>query len=213
MCLRSASRQPCSIGSCIVVTRKRPSGLTVAPRCEPFHSRNSGVACWRIRKPERGAVVVRDREPEAFRQEGEAADGRGRLEFAQSPCACANAVLPADQATAPLGPERDMIDPAMLRVGGESSALALGIGRDHFAVVAAADDALLVGRRGKDRAVVHGDAPRFAFRLDEQHRLLAEHEHGRVAEKMRGHDRRAGSDGRVRSAMETVSARVSVMSA
>ena len=28
----------------MVVTRKRPSGLTVAPRCEPFHSSTSGLA-------------------------------------------------------------------------------------------------------------------------------------------------------------------------
>ena len=75
------------------------------------------------------------------------------------------------------------------------SVLTLGIGRDHFAVVAAGDDALFVGGRGQDRTVVNRDAPRFAFRLDEQHRFLAQHEHGRMAQKMRGHDRRAGSDG------------------
>ena len=57
------------------------------------------------------------------------------------------------------------------------------------------------------------DAPRFAFRLDEQQRLLAEHEHRRAAEKMRGDDRRPGSDGRVRSAMETVSLRSQTWSA
>ncbi len=39
-----------------------------------------------------------------------------------------------------------------------------------------------------------GDAPRLAVRFDEQHRFLAEHEHGGVAEKVRGDDRRAGRD-------------------
>ena len=42
MCLVSASRQPCSADSCMVVTMKRPSGLKLTPRCDPFHSRNSG---------------------------------------------------------------------------------------------------------------------------------------------------------------------------
>ena len=81
----------------------------------------------------------------------------------------------------------------MLRVSGDDLGFTLGIGRDHFAVVAAGDDALFVGGRCQDRTVVNRDAPRFAFRLDEQHRFLAQHEHGRVAQKMRGHDRRAGS--------------------
>ena len=44
MCCRSTIRQPCNIGSCMVVTRNRPSELTVAPRCEPFHSSFSGAA-------------------------------------------------------------------------------------------------------------------------------------------------------------------------
>ena len=45
MCLVSASRQPCSAGSCIAVTRNLLSGLKVTPRCEPAHSRTSAVAC------------------------------------------------------------------------------------------------------------------------------------------------------------------------
>ena len=44
MCLVSANRQPCSVGSCIDVTRNLPSGLKMTPRCEPFHSRTSGFA-------------------------------------------------------------------------------------------------------------------------------------------------------------------------
>ena len=145
-----------------------------------------------VRKPERGAVVVGDRKPEAFRQEGQAADGRRRLEFARLLGLHERGLAgrPGDGA---LGPKRDMIDPAMLRVSGDDLGFTLGIGRDHLAVVAAGDDALFVGGRRQDRTVVNRDAPRFAFRLDEQHRFLAEHEHGRVAQKMRGDDRRAGS--------------------
>src|SRR5690349_19402222 len=44
MCLPSTSRQPCRVGSCMAVTRKRPSGLNVTSRCEPFHSSFSGLA-------------------------------------------------------------------------------------------------------------------------------------------------------------------------
>src|SRR2546422_159505 len=44
MSLRSARRQPCSMGSCMAVTKKRPSGLTLAPRCEPFQASVSGSA-------------------------------------------------------------------------------------------------------------------------------------------------------------------------
>src|SRR3954469_23272819 len=40
----SASRQPCSDGSCIAVTRNLLSGLKVTPRCEPAHSSTSGLA-------------------------------------------------------------------------------------------------------------------------------------------------------------------------
>ena len=44
MCLVSASRQPCRACSCIVVTRKRPSGENNAPRCEPFQASGTGSA-------------------------------------------------------------------------------------------------------------------------------------------------------------------------
>ena len=49
---------------------------------------------------------------------------------------------------------------------------------------------------------MHRDAPLFAVRRDQQQRLLAEHEHRRVAEEMHGHDRRARGDRRVRSTTE-----------
>ena len=87
-----------------------------------------------------------------------------------------------------------MIDPAPFWVGGERTALACRIRRGHFAIVAAADDTRTIGRRGKDRASVHGSAPLVALRLDHQQRLIAEHEHGRTAEKMRGDHRRLGGD-------------------
>src|SRR4051794_37057677 len=45
MSLASARRHPCSVGSCIEVTRKRPSGENITSRCEPFQAKVSGVAC------------------------------------------------------------------------------------------------------------------------------------------------------------------------
>jgi len=36
------------------------------------------------------------------------------------------------------------------------------------------------------------DAPRFAIRFDQQDRFVTQHEHGRMAQKMRSDDRRVG---------------------
>src|ERR1700685_4175053 len=44
ICRLSASRQPCSAGSCIAVTRNLLSGLNTTPRCEPAHSSTSPLA-------------------------------------------------------------------------------------------------------------------------------------------------------------------------
>ena len=82
----------------------------------------------------------------------------------------------------------------MFGVGREVSAFALGVGRDQLAVVAAADDARAVGRGRQDGAAMHRDAPRLAVRLGEHDRLLAEHEGGGAAEKMRGDDGAARGD-------------------
>ncbi len=87
-----------------------------------------------------------------------------------------------------------MIDPAMFRIGRKRAAVALGVGRDHLAVVAAGDDALAVGRRRQDRAAMDGDAARLAVRLREHDRFLAEHEGRGAAEKMRGNDGAFGRD-------------------
>ncbi len=48
--------------------------------------------------------------------------------------------------------QRDIVDPAPLRVGGEHLGLALGVERDQLAVVAAEHDALAVRRRAEDAA-------------------------------------------------------------
>ena len=78
---------------------------------ELFRRRPRGVG-----KPQRGAVVVRDRQPKALRQESEPADGRRRFEFAQLLGLHERRLAgrPGDRA---VGSERDVIDPAMLGVG------------------------------------------------------------------------------------------------
>ena len=82
MCLASTTRQPCSVGSCIAVTRNWPFGLKVdvEVRALPFEHFGRGL---RVRKPQRHAVVVRDREPEALRREGQPADRRRHLDRAR----------------------------------------------------------------------------------------------------------------------------------
>ena len=128
-------------------------------RALPFELFRRGLR--RVGKPQRGAVVMRDGKPKALRQEGEPADGRRRFEFAQLLGLHEGRLAgrPGDRA---VGRQRDMIDPAMFRIGRERAGLALRVGRDHAAVVAAADDALAIGGRGEDRAVMDGDPPRLA---------------------------------------------------
>ena len=45
MSLRSESRQPCSVGSCMEVTANLPSVLKTTPRWEPLHSSVAGSLC------------------------------------------------------------------------------------------------------------------------------------------------------------------------
>ena len=65
-------------------------------RALPFEL--SGVAL-RVRKPERDAVVVGDREPKALRRERQSADGRGRLERCARARPCRSARRPACRPT------------------------------------------------------------------------------------------------------------------
>src|ERR1019366_8530504 len=148
----------------------------------------------RIGKPERGAVVVRDGETKAFRRESKPRHRRWRFERAQRALFSANegglARRPGDGA---IGPERHLIDPAPLVVGGDNLVLAVGIGGDQLAVVAAGNDAGAVGYAGEDATLMHEDAM-LAMLGREQQGLLAQHEHRRIPEKMHADDGAAGSD-------------------
>src|ERR1051326_1289750 len=94
-------------------------------------------------KPETRAVVVGDREAHALGREGEPADRRDHLDAARFPGAGARervlARRPADRA---VRAERDVIDPAVLRVLPDYVGLAGRIDRHDFAVVAAEPERL-----------------------------------------------------------------------
>ncbi len=134
---------------------------------------------------------MRDGEAETFGQEGQPADGRRRLELPRLLAFVFSAGLherslagrPGDRA---VRPERDLVDPSALRIGGERLAFALGIGRDQLAVVTAGDDALAVGRCGKNGAAMGVDAPWLAVAAGEHNCFLGQHESRGLAEKMRG---------------------------
>ena len=102
-----------------------------------------------VGKPQRHAVVMRDREPQALRRERQPADGRGHVEaIFPRPCRSrTKAVLPADHATAPSGCSATLSIQRRFGIGREHRDLALGVERDDLAVVAARDDALAVGGR------------------------------------------------------------------
>ena len=79
----------------------------------------------------------------------------------------------------------------MFGVGREDAAFALDVGGDTLPSSPPRDDARAVGGGRQDGAAMHRDAPRLGIRLGEHDRLLAEHEDGGAAEKMRGNDRAA----------------------
>ena len=119
---------------------------------QPLRRRNH------VRKPQRHAVVVGEREPQALRRECKRADARRRLER------LVLALVPAHERGLAGGPcnravgmDRDVVDPAAFCVGHENRALALRIERDHVAVVAAGDDPRTIRSRRQDRAAVNGD--------------------------------------------------------
>ncbi len=136
---------------------------------------------------------MRDGEPKAFRQENEPADARGRLELPRLLVLVFARLHEGGLAGRPgdgaVGTKRDLVDPAMFRIGPKRLALALGIGRDHFAVVAPGHHALAVGGRAKHRAAMNVDAPRLAFAIGQHDRFLGQNEGYARPKKMRGNDR------------------------
>ena len=142
-----------------------------------------------VGKPQRHAVVMRDRHAQAFRRERQPADGRGRIEgFLLALAAADERRLARRPRHRAIGMQRDIVDPAPLGVGREHRDLALGVERDDLAVIAAGDDARAVGRRAQDGAAMDGDGRNLARRRSTiaafssaptKHRGIAEEMHRR----------------------------------
>ena len=192
MCWRSASRQPCSIGSCMVVTRKRPSGLTVTPRWEPFHSSFSGTAPahWETTAWRRYSARCARRKPFGGRR------GRRRstaLRTGAAPCGCTNASCPPTmRPRRPGRSPRDRSSGAWGRWRGPrvmSAVVATTL--PSSPPVTTRVPSLAAARM---RTLVHRDAAGRAVGRGKHERVLAEHENRGGAEEMRGDHRAASRD-------------------
>ena len=90
--------------------------------------------------------------------------------------------------------QRDIVDPAPLRIGRQQRHFALGTERNDLAVIAAHHEARAVGRRAQDAAAVDGDLRHLALHAHDKDVFLGADKGGVVAEKVHGGDRRADLD-------------------
>src|SRR6202011_2784709 len=104
-------------------------------------------------KPEARAVVVGDGETHALGREGKPTDRRGYFDAARLAGAGAReGVLAGRPGNRTVRAERDVIDPAALRVLPDHARLAGRVERDDLAVVAAGDETRTVARARQDAA-------------------------------------------------------------
>src|SRR6516162_4068555 len=118
-------------------------------------------------------------EPHPLRRKGEPADGGRYFEASRLALARKHEGLPAGRPCdiggwANRRPERDMIDPAPLGVGGDDLMGAVVPRGDDVAVIAAGEDTRAVTRCREDGAAMHHDALGFAALRREQERFLAQ---------------------------------------
>ena len=90
--------------------------------------------------------------------------------------------------------QRDIVDPAPLRVGGNQFHLAVRIERNQFAVVAAQNQARTIRRRAQNAAAVDGDWQNLARFVDQENLFLSTHKGGALAKKMHRANGRANLD-------------------
>src|SRR6202158_2721671 len=115
----SASRQPCSAGSCIAGARDLVSRAKNTPDVRPPPYQTSGLR-RNVGNPHRHAVIMRDRKPQALRRECKAADGREHVKrFFLNPPAADKGGLAGRPRHGPIWMKRDIVDPAPFWVGGE----------------------------------------------------------------------------------------------
>ena len=151
MCLESASRQPCSAGSCIAVTRNLLSGLntTAEMRARPFQKFGHSPPCWETTASRRYNARSQAADPLAQRR----ARRRSRVLrtiFLHALPLRTKAVLPADHAKAPSGCSATLSIQRRFGSSREQRDFAVGIERNKLAVVAAHDETLAIGRRAQE---------------------------------------------------------------
>jgi hypothetical protein len=149
----------------------------------------------RVREPQRHAVVVGDCKPQSLGGESKTADGRRNLDGFRLALAGHHigrlARRPRQRAVRPGG---DMIDPAVLGIGGDELAVAVGAGDEHFAVVAARRDPSTIARRRENATAMNSDPLLIAVVGNQMDRLLAEHEGRGAAKEIYCHHQCAAGD-------------------
>src|SRR5258705_9386 len=161
-------------------------------RSRPFQ--NFGLR-RHVGKPQRRAVIMRDRKAQALRRECQSADGRGHLErFFLGLPAADNGGLAGRPRHGPFRMKRDIVDPAPFRVSREQRDLAFDIERDQLAIIAADHDALTIASGAKDAAAMDDDRRYLALAAYKENAFLGADENRVLADKMYRRDRHADFD-------------------
>ena len=153
---------------------------------QPFRRRRH------VGKPQRHAVVMRDRQPQSFRRESQTADSGFHLVRLLLALGGADerrlAHRPRHRAIAV---QRNVVDPAVLGIGRQRGDVAVPRDLHQLAVVAAGDDALAVRCHAKHGAIVDRQPRRLAFACGESHGFFGANEGRDVAEEMNSGNRAA----------------------
>ena len=141
-----------------------------------------------VGKPQRHAVVMRDREPHALGRKRQTAHRRRHIQrFLIAFRIADKGSLSGRPRHRTIVMERDVVDPAPLGIGCQDFDMGFRIKRHQLAIVAAHDNALAVGGRTQDAAAMHGNGIRLTasrqrdvfFRADERRDVAKEMHSGR----------------------------------
>ncbi len=148
-----------------------------------------------VGKPQGHAVIMRDREPQAFWRKRQPADRRGHVEGFLLTFAAADKGGPAGRPChRAIGMKRCIVDPAPFWVGREQCHLAFCAEPNQLAVIATHDDTGPVGCRAQDAASMDGDWRDLALPAYQENAFLGADENRGFAEKMHRRDRYADRD-------------------
>ena len=150
---------------------------------------------------------MRDRKPQAFWRERQPADGRWYLEGFILGVAAADERCLADRPRQrAIGMQRDIIDPAPLRIGRKQRHLAFFVQCDELAVIAAHHETRAIRNRAQDATAVDRDFRKLVG-LVHQRDVFLDTDKGRVfADEMHRDDRHATASRRTRPATEGMDA-------